>query len=493
MFKLAPRAILCVTVLLGLASCATAPTPIDAPTVPESIAIAESPAPIPLSNDPVLDALVDAALVDGYAYEKLGELCDTVGHRLIASPGMKRAIAWSQASMLAAGFDSVWTEPALVPHWTRGEEWARCVEPVEFDLDMLSMGLSDGTDGQPLEAEVLAVRDWEEFEARAAEAEGKIVLFNPPWEGYGKTVQYRVHGASRAAKHGAVACLIRSVTGVSLGAPHTGMMRYADDAPRIPMAALTVEDAGRLHRMCERGLKPRVQLSMEAANHDSTISYNVIGDIRGREKPEEIVLISGHLDSWDVGTCAQDDGAGVVLALAAARQLLQQDLRPRRTVRVVHYTSEEMGGSGGQAYLDAHRHELDQHVMALESDSGSFAPRGFSVDADSLIIADLARLAAPLARIAPEHWRVWPGWSGVDIGYIVREGVTGVGHRVDGTHYFDVHHSRADTFEKIDPTDLARNVAAIAGLTFLVAETPAELGPAPVATLPGGSPSVGGH
>ncbi|MDX2473577.1 MAG: M20/M25/M40 family metallo-hydrolase, partial [Candidatus Krumholzibacteria bacterium] len=365
MFNLAPRAIVGLTVLLGLASCAQAPALKDAPTVPESHAAIAAPTPVPPSNDPVLDALVDAALVDGYAYEKLGELCDTVGHRLTASPGMKRAIAWSQASMLAAGFDTVWTEPALVPHWTRGKEWARCVAPVEFELDMLSMGLSDGTGGQTIEAEVMAVRDWEEFEARADEAEGKIVLFNPPWEGYGKNVQYRVKGASVVAKHGAVACLTRSVTGVSLGAPHTGMMRYTDDAPRIPMAALTVEDAGRLHRMCERGLKPRIQLSMEAANHDSTISYNVIGDIRGREKPEEIVLISGHLDSWDVGTCAQDDGAGVVLARAAARQLLQHDQRPRRTVRVVHYTCEEMGGSGGRAYLEAHRHELDRHVMAL--------------------------------------------------------------------------------------------------------------------------------
>ena len=205
MFQFAPRAIVGLIVLLAFASCAQAPTPQDAPTVPETIAAADTPAPIPPSNDPVLDALVDAALVDGYAYEKLGELCDTVGHRLTGSPGMKRAIAWSEASMLAAGFDTVWTEPVVVPHWTRGKEFARCVEPVEFDLDMLSMGLSDGTDGKTIEAEIMAVRDWDEFEARADEAEGKIVLFNPPWEGYGKTVQYRVHGASTVAKHGAVA------------------------------------------------------------------------------------------------------------------------------------------------------------------------------------------------------------------------------------------------------------------------------------------------
>jgi carboxypeptidase Q len=459
-----------------------------------SSAAAGSPADSSVvTADPQLDAIVDGALADPWAYDKLGELCDTVGHRLTASPGMKRAIAWSERTLREAGCDTVWREPVTVPHWTRGEEWARCVAPVAFDLDMVSMGLSEGTGGEPLEAEVLAVRDWEEFEARKDEARGKIVLFNMPWEGYGKTVQYRVKGASTVARHGAVACLIRSVTDVSLGAPHTGMMRYEDDAPRIPMAALTVEDAGRLHRMCQRGLKPRVRLSMEATNHDSTTSWNVIGDIRGRERPDEIVLVSGHLDSWDVGTGAHDDGAGVVLTMAAARQLLQQGLRPRRTVRVVHYTCEEMGVYGGKAYLAAHRHELDRHVIALESDSGAFPPRGFTVDADSTVVAELARRAAPLARLAPEHWRVRKGGSGADVGFIVREGVTGVGHRVDTSHYFDVHHSRADTFDKIDPDALARNVAAVAGLIYLVAETPADLGPAPLASLPGGSPHSGGH
>lgn len=306
-----------------------------------------------------------------------------------------------------------------------------------------------------------------------------------PWEGYGKTVRYRINGASTAARHGAVACLIRSVTGRSLGAPHTGMMRYADDAPHIPMAALTVEDAGRLYRMCRRGLRPHVQLSMEAANHDSITSYNVIGEIRGREKPEEIVLVSGHLDSWDVGTCAQDDGAGVIVSMAAARQFLQQGLRPRRTVRVVHYTCEEMGGFGGQAYRKDHRDEMDRHILALESDSGSFAPRGFTVDADSAVVAELARRTAPLARLAPGNWSVKKGGAGFDVSFIVKQGVIGVGHRVDTTHYFDVHHSRADTFEKIDPDELARNVAAIAGLIYVVAETPAP--------LTGDTPSVGGH
>jgi len=492
MLKFAPWAVPGLVVLCGLVSCAKAPAPADDPIVPQSpqdLQAQQTPqAQEAGSNDPVLEALIDSALVDPYAYEKLAELCDEVGHRLAASAGMKRAIAWSIQSMRDAGFDSVWTEPVTVPHWTRGNEWARCTGPVEFDLAMTGLGLSDGTGPDGIEAEVMVVKDYDELDARAAEAKGKIVLFDMPWEGYGSVAKFRVGGASAAARHGAVAALVRSAARVSLGAPHTGMMRYEDDAPRIPTAALTVEDAGRLRRLADKGLKPRVNLYMEAKNHGETTSYNVLGDIRGRELPEEIVLVCGHLDSWDVGTGAQDDGAGVVLALASARILLKQDLRPRRTVRVVHFTAEEYGAPGGKAYLEAHRSDLDRHILAIESDSGTFAPRGFSVDADSVVIADLALATTPLARIAPAEWSVKKGGSGADIGPIVREGVPGVGHRVDTTHYFDVHHSRADTFEKIDPDLMARNVAAIAGLIYTVAESPARPG-----SIAAGQNSSGGH
>lgn len=449
--------------LLLLASCAGS-------SVPEIVAIDPTP---PQNTE--LSNLLDACLADGYTYDKLGELCDTTGPRLVGSPNMKKAIEWSVRSLREAGFDSVWTEPVTVPYWTRGREWARCTSPIEFDLDLSGMGLSDGTGPDGIEAEILAVRNFDELEARADEAKGKIVLFNQPWEGYSKTAQYRVHGASVAARHGAVAVLIRSVTNHSLGAPHTGMMHYAEDAPRIPIAALTVEDAGRLDRMCERGLKPVVKLYMEATNHEDVISYNVIGDIRGSEFPEEIVLLGGHLDSWDVGTCAQDDGAGVALSLGVGQMIVKQELRPLRTVRVVHFTCEEMGGHGGRAYLETHQFELENHILALESDSGSFAPLGFSVDADSMVIEHISELAAPLARIAPGSWGVRKGGSGVDVGPIVRAGVPGAGHWVDTTHYFDVHHSLADTFEKIDPDLLSRNVAVMAGLIFSVADEPVSL------------------
>ena len=417
--------------------------------------------------------IVDFALQDGYAYDKLGELCDTVGPRLAGSDGMRRAIAWAERTMNAAGFDSVWTEPVTVPHWVRGQEWARCTAPVAFDLVMTGLGLSDGTGPDGVEAEILAVRDFDELEARSDEAAGKIVLFNEPWDGYGKTVRYRVDGASAAARHGAVACLIRSVTGTSLATPHTGMMSYDEDAPRIPTAALSVEDAGRLYRMCQRGLAPRVHLYMEAQNLGETTDANVMGEIRGRERPEEIVLLGGHLDSWDVGTCAHDDGAGCAITLAAARLLKEMGLVPRRTLRVVLYTCEELGGYGGRAYQQAHQAELDQYVAALESDSGAFPPAGFTVRADSLVIERVAAYCAPLTTLGASDVRA--GWSGVDIRPLTEDGVPGIGHRVHGERYFDYHHSPADTFDKIDPDDLARNVAAVAALIYAIAEDPVSL------------------
>ncbi len=434
----------------------------------------QQPQQVPYMHE--MQQIIDRSLQDDYAYRLLGELCDSVGARLAGSPAMERAVAWAQQSMLAAGFDSVWTEPVTVPRWVRGREWARCTAPVPFDLTMIGIGLSDGTGAKGIEAEVLAVRDFDELEARAAEAAGKIVLFAPPWQGYGKTVRYRVDGASAAARHGAVACLIRSVTGNSLATPHTGMMRYADDAPRIPIAAVSVEDAGRLHRLCEGGATVRVQLMMEAENRGEVTDHNVLGEIRGREEADQIVILGGHLDSWDTGTGAHDDGAGCVITLAAVRLLKELDLVPRRTLRVVLFTAEEQGGYGGRAYLEAHRDELERHVAALESDSGGGPPRGFSVHADSTVIARIAGHATILDGIGDlGAGKVSAGGSGVDIGPIVKEGVPGIGHRTNTEDYFDYHHSPADTYDKIDPEHIAQNVAAVAALIYAIAEDPVSL------------------
>jgi len=420
-----------------------------------------------------MQRIVEAALGDTYAYERLGELCDVVGPRLAGSPAMARAVAWAAATMERDGFDAVWTEPVALSCWMRGEERAEVTGPAAWSLPLIGLGNSVSTPPEGLEAEVLAVRDWDELEARGDEAAGRIVLFDPPWEGYGKTVQYRTRGASAAAGHGAVACLIRSVTDYSLGTLHTGMMSYDDSLPRIPAAAITVEDAGRLHRLCQRGLTPRVHLVMREHRQDDVTSHNVIGEIRGRENPDEIVLLGGHLDSWDVGTGAHDDGAGCIITMAAAQLLAHLDLRPRRTLRVVLYESEEFGGFGGRAYAEAHAGELVRHVAALESDSGAFPPNGFSVRADSLVTAYLRELAAPLAEIGAGE--VESGWAGVDIGPSVEQGVPGLGLRTRNDGYFHYHHSPADTFDKIDPEALARDVAAVAALIWAVAEDPVSL------------------
>ncbi len=417
--------------------------------------------------------IIASAIGDDFAYELLEELCDSIGPRLCGSPAMERAAAWACAAMQEAGFEAVRVETFPVSYWERGEEWAEVTAPVPGTLTILGLGRSIGTPAAGIEAEILAVRDFAELENRSVEAAGKIVLFNPPWEGYGRTVRYRRDGAVRAAAHGAVACLIRSVTNFSLNTPHTGVMTYADTIPRIPAAALTVEDAGRLYRLAQRGQHPRVRLFMAARTHSDATSANVIGEIPGRERPDEIVLVSGHLDTWDTGTGAHDDGAGCVIALAAARQLYILDLKPRRTVRVVFYGCEEFGGVAGDAYRDAHRDEIDRHVAALEGDSGGFPPAGFSLRADSLVIARVAELAAPLRVLAADS--VWAGWAGMDIQSLVELGVPGIGQHTRADDYFWYHHSPADTFDKIDSAALAKNVAALAVLLYALAEDPTPL------------------
>jgi carboxypeptidase Q len=412
--------------------------------------------------------IVTAGTEDSFACDWLQGLCDSVGARLAGSPGYEAAVAYAVRTATEAGFDRVWTEPFDGPCWVRGAEHARVLAPVEFELPILGIGMTVGTPAEGIEAEVLAVTDFAELEQRAAEAEGRIVLFNPPWGGYGESVQYRTKGAVEAARHGAVAVLVRSVTNHSLATLHTGMMSYADDVAQIPAACVTVEDAGRLQRLSKAGATIRVRMLMDHETPPACTQANVIAELRGRERPDEIVLIGGHLDSWDVGTGAHDDGAGCAITLAAAQLLAKLELRPRRTVRVVLFACEELGGHGGQAYASAHADEVSNHVAALESDSGSFAPRGFTVRSSDAVIARLGELAAPLSSIGAEA--VSAGWAGVDIHPIVELGVPGIGHRTHHDAYFHYHHSPADTFDKIDPEDLARNVAAVAALTWLIAE-----------------------
>ena len=324
------------------------------------------------------DRIIAAATADSAAWTKLAELTDGFGHRLSGSEALEQAIDWILARMKSEGLENVRGEPVMVPRWVRGHEQAELLEPRYVKLPMLGLGQSVATRRGGIQAEVLVVSSFDELKARAAEARGKIVLFDVPFTNYGQTVRYRGVGAVEAAKVGAVAMLLRSVGPFGMRTPHTGSMQpYDSTVARIPGAAITMEDAAMLHRMQQRGQKIVVRLEMEAQMLPDSPSRNVVAELTGREKPAEVVVFGGHIDSWDVGTGAMDDAGGVVIAWEAVRLLQKLGLRPRRTIRVVGWTNEENGGRGGQAYRDTHRSELAGHVAAIESDGGTFKFRGF--------------------------------------------------------------------------------------------------------------------
>ncbi|UCF18462.1 MAG: M20/M25/M40 family metallo-hydrolase, partial [Gemmatimonadota bacterium] len=345
------------------------------------------------------DRLIDAALADSFAFQRLGELVDRFGHRFSGSESLERALDWIIDEMQKDGLENVRGEPVLVPNWVRGAESLEMVAPRRQELPMLGLGGSVGTPPEGIRAEVLVVGSFEELEARAAEAKGKIVLLNAPFTSYGRTVTYRVYGAIRAAQVGAVASLIRSVTPFSLQTPHTGQMRYDPDAPQIPHAAITVEDAELLQRLQERGERIEVVLKMGAQQLPDATSRNVIGEIVGWERPDEVVVLGGHIDSWDVGQGAMDDGGGSVAAWEAVRLMHALGLRPRRTVRVVLWTNEENGLRGALTYRDTHRDEIDNHVLAIESDAGVFKPLGFGFGGSDAAYEIVGEIGTLLDRI----------------------------------------------------------------------------------------------
>jgi carboxypeptidase Q len=317
------------------------------------------------------------------------------------------------------------------------------------------------------------VTSYDDLTARAAEARGKIVLFNVPFTTYGQTVQYRSGGAVAASRAGAVASLIRSVTPYSQNTPPTGGMAYNDSVPRIPHAAITPEDADMIARMIAGGERVAVTLTMSAHMLPDAQSRNVIAELRGTTSPDEIVVMGGHIDSWDVGRGAMDDAGGVVVAWEAIRLLKELGLRPRRTIRVVGWTNEENGLRGGNAYRDAHRAELERHVAAIESDAGVFKPQGFGFTGSDAAYGTVQQIGRLLQGIGAGT--IQRGGGGADIGPIMALGVPGMGLNVDGTRYFWYHHTDADTVDKLDPHDVALCVATMAVMAYVLADMPERL------------------
>ena len=437
-------------------------------------AAAGKPAWLEAYRDPAA-RLIGEAVSSTFAWDRLSVLTDTIGNRLSGTPALDRAIQWAVAEMNTDGLENVHTERVMVPKWVRGNESAEIVEPARHAMVMLGLGDSVGTTGDGIQAEVLVVHTFDELDAKAASARGRIVLFNVPFTNYGETVRFRSAGPSRAARHGAVAMLVRAVGPAGLRTPHTGALQYASDARKIPAAAISSEDADRLQRMADRGSAIVVRLKMDAHADADAESANVVGEIRGRERPDEVVVVSGHLDSWDVGAGATDDGGGCVVTWEALRIMKKLNLRPRRTVRVVLWTNEENGGRGGLAYRDQHRAELARHVMMLESDGGVFRPLGFGFTGNDAARDTVKAIASLLTGLAADQ--ISPGGGGADIGPSMQAAhVPGMSLEVDGSKYFLIHHTPADTIDKIDPVEMAKCAAAVAVMAYVVADLPQRLG-----------------
>jgi len=418
--------------------------------------------------------IVGAALTKNKAYERLQYLTDHIGHRLSGSKNLERAIAWAVSRMKEDGLDNVRAEKVMVPHWVRGQESLEVIASLE-KFPLLGLGNSVGTPVEGITADTVVVRNFAELDALGEKVRGKIVVYNAAFTNYGATVQYRLNGASRAARYGAVAALVRSITPTSLQTPHTGAMNYDPQQPKIPVAAITIETAELLQRRYDTGDPLMLRLKMEAKFLPDAESANVIAELKGTERPDEIVLIGGHYDSWDVGQGAHDDGGSCIAAWEAIRLLKELGLRPRRTIRVVLYTNEENGLRGGNAYRDAHRDELAKHIIAIESDSGIYRPEGFGLAATAppLVRANMIEIAKLLMGI--DSHRIGATGGGADIGPIMREGVIGANLDVEGSRYFDIHHTESDTLDKIDPRDLSLCVATMAVMAYTIADMPGPL------------------
>ncbi len=448
------------TPMLALLLACVHPTPAVAPLVaPVPAAVAA-----PLA-DPTWLALQIAVDKDGdHAWQRLARLCDDIGARPAGSAAYLAATVWAENELRADGLTSARREPVTHPVWSRGAESLTLISPQTRPLAVLGLGGTVGT--PPLEAPVVVIHDFAELSPAVA---GKIVLYNVPMaQGipavarYGAAVAYRGQGASRAAAFGAVGVLVRSVTQRSLYTPHTGAMSYAADHPKIPAAAITPEDADQIDRLTARGIEVKVRLALGGQWLADAQGANVIAEIRGSEHPEEIVLIGAHLDSWDVGCGAHDDGAGVVEVMGAMRAIAALGVAPKRTIRAVLYDNEEHGLSGGKAYAAAHGAE--PHKVAMETDLGGGRPLSWSSSGTDAQKAWLTEALAPLGLpVAGEG-------GGADISTLT--GVLQVGLRPDDSLYFDYHHTNADTADKVDPVALRAGVGAVAGFAWLTANAP---------------------
>jgi len=420
--------------------------------------------------------IVSQVMNHGRSYSDLHRLCKTVGHRLSGSPQADEAVEWAYNTMRNEGFDSVWLQPVRVPVWKRGPERLSLKFDREGDyrdVRMLSLGNSEGTHGEELEARVLMVHSFEQFkELDRSDVEGKIVFFNyrfrqdlpNTFEGYGDAVKYRWMSPMVAAEKGAVGVIIRSISTGADDVPHTGSMRYADSIKHIPEVAIGNHTADKLAKACKEGYAKAV-IQSDCGMKGTKLSYNVIGEMRGSERPDEYLVVAGHLDSWDVGEGAHDDGAGCVQSIEVLRTFKALGITPRHTIRAVMFMNEENGLKGGSAYADSAKARNEKHILAIESDAGGFAPRGFefSVTPEQRSrIKEFSRILLPYGIYDLDR-----EGGGADVSPLHKLGVP-VGELLpDSQRYFDLHHTDADVFETVNHRELKLGAAAMTMMIYL--------------------------
>ena len=423
-----------------------------------------------------LSNITKTALQDTFGYNLLRELC-RIGPRLSGSQNLVKAENFLLERLSTLGFDTVYTQTVTTNNWKRGDI-ARFSGPGGAKFSLIALGGSTGTGGV-IKAEVIEVADFAELESRKDEVKGKIVFFNfafpqnvyESFESYGPAVNYRVNGAIRAAAYGAVGVLIRSVASNFDDVSHTGTLRYLDTIPKIPAAALGVQSAVKLSKMLAEsklaGKKPVFEFEMDCTTEDPAPVSNIIAEIRGSEIPDEVIVVGGHLDSWDVGEGAHDDGTGVVQSLEVLQLIKKTGFRPKRTVRAVLFANEENGLAGGKAYGKFAEEETARDIAAIESDRGGFTPRGFSVDATPEVLAKLEKWLPYFNATGIEWFR--KGGSGADISQIKNSKAL-IGYVPDSQRYFTYHHSANDVFTAVDHRELELGSAAITILTLLISE-----------------------
>lgn len=420
----------------------------------------------------------DEVMLHSTCYDNLKVLCKEIGHRLSGTPAAANAVVWGQKAMTAAGADTVWLQPVNVPHWVRGKErlQIRAVGKNAYDLQMLSIGNTVGTDGKILSAQVVMVNDIDAFKKLPKnQVRGKIIFFNyhfkqdlvNTFDGYGDAGFYRWTAPNWASARGAAGVIIRSVSTGLDDFPHTGSMRYADTVQPIPAVAIGNTGADKLEADCKKGTVTAM-LNSECKMLPDVRSYNVIGEIKGTEQPEKIVLVGGHLDSWDIGEGAHDDGAGCVQSIEVIRALKALDIKPRYTIRAVLFMNEENGLKGGLAYADSAKARKEDHLFAIETDAGGFSPRGIG-----LAMNNDKRKQVQQYRDLFLPYGVYDfdgDEGGADISPLHRQGVPAAGLRPDPQRYFDLHHTANDVFEQINHRELKMGAATLAQIVYLISK-----------------------